>query len=84
MRNPPFPDLRLDFFKEGEYINSIIIDSKYRPLTYIWDSTVRNDVMNQLTAYRDNFYSQQICSISFLGIWRVFRTVQEVWAPRIR
>ncbi|MFJ8458904.1 DUF2357 domain-containing protein [Lysinibacillus xylanilyticus] len=26
------PDLRLDFYKEGEYINSIIIDFKYRPL----------------------------------------------------
>lgn len=73
------PDLRLDFFKEGEYINSIIIDFKYRPLKYIWNPAGRNEVMDQLTAYRDNFYSQQIYSTSFPGIWRAFRAIQEVW-----
>lgn len=74
------PDLGLDFYKEGEYINSIIIDFKYRPLRYIWDTRKRNDVMDQLTAYRDNFYSQHIYAISFPGIWRSFRAIQEVWA----
>lgn len=74
------PDLRLDFFKEGEYINSIIIDFKYRPLKYIWVPGGRNDVMDQLTSYRDNLYSQQIYSMSFPGIWRSFRAIQEVWA----
>ncbi|MEK4080451.1 DUF2357 domain-containing protein [Solibacillus sp. FSL K6-1126] len=74
------PDLRLDFFKEGEYINSIIIDFKYRPLKYIWSEFGRNEVMDQLTAYRDNFYSQKIYSKSFPGIWRAFRAIQEVWA----
>lgn len=74
------PDLRLDFFKEDEYINSIIIDFKYRPLKYIWVEKGRNDVMDQLTAYRDNFYSQQIYAKSFPGIWRAFRAIQEVWA----
>lgn len=74
------PDLRLDFFKEDEYINTIIIDFKYRPLKYIWVERGRNDVMDQLTAYRDNFYSQHIYASSFPGIWRHFRAIQEVWA----
>ncbi|MEK3953196.1 hypothetical protein [Psychrobacillus sp. FSL K6-1464] len=49
-------------------------------LRYIWDTRKRNDVMDQLTAYRDNFYSQHIYAISFPGIWRSFRAIQEVWA----
>lgn len=74
------PDLRLDFFKEGEYINSIIIDFKYRPLKYIWSTNRRNEVMDQLTAYRDNFYSQKIYSKLFPGISSQFRAIKEVWA----
>ncbi|MBA4537271.1 hypothetical protein H1Z61_08975 [Bacillus aquiflavi] len=70
------PDLRLEFFKK----ESISIDFKYRPLRYIWNTRERNDVMDQLTAYRDNFYSQHIYAISFPGIYRSFRAIQEVWA----
>ncbi|KOS63815.1 DUF2357 domain-containing protein [Lysinibacillus sp. FJAT-14222] len=74
------PDLRLDFYKEGEYINSIIIDFKYRPLKNIWNNKYRTDVMDQLTMYRDNLHSQQVFSKSFPGNWRSFRAVLEVWA----
>lgn len=74
------PDLRLDYFKNGEYLQSIIIDFKYRPLFRIWNPAKRTEVMEQLTSYADNFYSKQIFMYTLPNSWRLLRPVQQVWA----
>lgn len=74
------PDLRIDYFKNEEYIQSIIVDFKYRPLFRIWNPTKRTDVMDQLTSYADNFYSKQIFMHTLPNSWRLLRPVHQVWA----
>lgn len=74
------PDLRIDYYKDEEYIQSIIIDFKYRPLFRIWSPTKRTEVMDQLTSYADSFYSKQIFMRSLPNSWRLLRPIQQVWA----
>lgn len=75
------PDVRLDFFKSEEYIGSIIIDFKYRPLYYIWNSQGdKTDVMQQLTSYKDGISSLHILSRTYPGMAHRLKPVNEVWA----
>lgn len=79
------PDTRMDFYKGGEYIGSIIIDFKYRPLFRIWDRTRLNpkrqtDVMVQLISYRDSIKSIHLYNKSHPNQWHRYRAVHEVWA----
>jgi len=79
------PDARLDFYKEDEYIGSIMIDFKYRPLHFVWDSYrvegyKQNDTMRQLISYQSNMNSPFLYNKLFPGHWQRFKTVHEVWA----
>lgn len=53
-----WPDLRLDYLRDGSYQYSVVVEAKYRPLRYIWDENQASNrqlwtkIMNQLQAYR--------------------------------
>lgn len=79
------PDARLDFYKDEEYIGSIMVDFKYRPLHFVWDSYrvegyKQNDTMRQLISYQSNMNSPFLYNKLFPGHWQRFKTVHEVWA----
>lgn len=75
------PDVRLDFIIKNEYIGSLIIDFKYRPLHFIWNKHNQNtEVMEQLTMYKHGISSTHIYSQSFPGQWDQFSPIREVWA----
>jgi len=75
------PDVRLDFMIKDEYIGSLIIDFKYRPLHFIWNKHNQNtEVMEQLTMYKHGISSTHIYSLSFPGQWDQFSPIREVWA----
>lgn len=75
------PDVRLDFMIREEYIGSLIIDFKYRPLHFIWNKHKQNtEVMEQLTMYKHGIRSTQIYNLSFPGLWDQFTPIREVWA----
>ncbi|WP_044640140.1 DUF2357 domain-containing protein [Risungbinella massiliensis] len=46
------PDGRIDVYKEGIYIGSLIFDFKYRQLDSIWNHYTGQKVINQLTDYQ--------------------------------
>lgn len=52
------PDIRLDYYSDGEYRYSVVVEAKYRKKHHIWDETVARrrtrwtKIMNQLQAYR--------------------------------
>ena len=79
------PDVRMDLYESDEYIGTIMIDFKYRPLRYIWDSNklqpiLQTDTMRQLLSYRNNMNSSFLYSQKYPGQWHRYRPVHEVWA----
>jgi hypothetical protein len=79
------PDVRLDLYKLDEYIGTIMIDFKYRPLWYIWDNNKlqfnrQTDTMRQLISYRNNIDSTFLYRKKYPGQWHRYRPVHEVWA----
>lgn len=79
------PDVRMDIYYEEEYIGTIVIDLKYRPLRYIWDNSSlqavkQTDTMRQLISYRENMNSSFLYRNKIPNQWHRFRTVHEVWA----
>ncbi|MGE6377058.1 DUF2357 domain-containing protein [Peribacillus muralis] len=78
------PDVRLDFYHSEEYLGSIIMDFKYRPLHFVWDqykvySSKKTDAMQQLISYR-NFHSSWSFRNLPIGLRSQFRPIYEVWA----
>ncbi|QHW31039.1 DUF2357 domain-containing protein [Paenibacillus rhizovicinus] len=46
------PDFRISLYKnDGEFLNTLIVDAKYRHYSYLWDEHEDNDVMKQLSDY---------------------------------
>lgn len=76
------PDARMDIYKDDEYIGTIMVDFKYRPVNAIWTNSRRkkNDVMRQLISYRENMSSPFLYNNKFSSQWHIFRPVHEVWA----
>ncbi|WP_061809640.1 DUF2357 domain-containing protein [Rossellomorea vietnamensis] len=79
------PDVRMDLYTEDEYIGTIMVDFKYRPLRFIWDSSRligsrQTDTMRQLIAYRSNMESSFLYKKKYPGQWHRYRPVHEVWA----
>ncbi|PFJ31826.1 DUF2357 domain-containing protein [Bacillus thuringiensis] len=76
------PDVRMDIYENDEYIGTIMVDFKYRPLQAIWNDYRRKktDAMRQLISYRDNMKSPFLYNNSFSKNWHLIRTVHEVWA----
>lgn len=79
------PDARMDIYESDEYIGTIMIDFKYRPLWFIWDSnrlrySQQTDAMRQLITYRNNMDSTYLYSKKRPGQWHRYRPVHEVWA----
>lgn len=79
------PDVRMDIYESDEYIGTIMIDFKYRPLRFIWDSNKlqgsrQTDTMRQLISYRNNMNSSFLYRQKFPGQWHRYRPVHEVWA----
>ena len=79
------PDVRMDIYESDEYIGTIMVDFKYRPLRFIWDSSRlqgsrQTDTMRQLISYRNNMNSSFLYRQKFPGQWHRYRPVHEVWA----
>ncbi|MED3629146.1 DUF2357 domain-containing protein [Bacillus subtilis] len=79
------PDVRIDIFNQVEFIGSIMIDFKYRPIWNIWDNRKiagrnQNDTMRQLLSYRNNVTSPYLFEHSSPGSWNSYRSVNESWA----
>lgn len=46
------PDIRVSIYKNNnEFLNTLILDAKYRSHRYLWDDKEENDVMKQLSDY---------------------------------
>lgn len=46
------PDFRVSIYnKKGIFLNTLILDAKYRNHRYLWDENEKNDVMQQLSDY---------------------------------
>lgn len=83
--NHTCPDGRLDLYKEGMYIGSIIVDFKYRPRNAIWNESLmyqgqKNEVMRQLVSYGDNIFSNYLFGLDSNSVVSRFSPIQEVWA----
>lgn len=76
------PDARMDIYEDNEYIGTIMVDFKYRPVQAIWTNAKRkkNSVMHQLISYRENMSSPFLYNNKFSSQWHIFRPVHEVWA----
>ncbi len=79
------PDVRIDLYEKDEFIGSIVVDFKYRPLWFIWNSNKlqasrQTDTMRQLISYRNNLNSPFLYRQAFPNQWQNFRPVNEVWA----
>ncbi|MGF2712316.1 DUF2357 domain-containing protein [Bacillus cereus] len=79
------PDVRMDIYELDEYIGTIMVDFKYRPLYFIWDSNSlssrkQTEVMRQLISYRANMNSPFLYKNASPDQWQVFRPIREVWA----
>jgi len=79
------PDVRIDIYNEQEFIGSLMMDFKYRPIWHIWDNSKKagrsqNDTMRQLLSYRNNVTSPYLFEHSAPGAWNNFRSVYESWA----
>ncbi|AUB64569.1 hypothetical protein CSW12_16710 [Bacillus cereus] len=76
------PDVRMDIYENDEYIGTIMVDFKYRPLQAIWNDFRRSktDTMRQLISYRENTNSSFLYNNKFSSQWRILRPVHEVWA----
>ncbi|MRD39835.1 DUF2357 domain-containing protein [Bacillus thuringiensis] len=79
------PDTRIDVYMREEYIGGIIIDYKYRPQKYIWDSRKKNpfkqtDTMRQLSNYRTSIESSYIYGEKDPSRSYLYRPIHEVWA----
>ncbi|MGG0433209.1 DUF2357 domain-containing protein [Priestia megaterium] len=78
------PDARMDLYKDHEYIGTIMLDFKYRPLRFVWDSSKlrgsrQTDTMRQLISYRNNIDSPFLYRHKYPGQWHRYRPVHEVW-----
>ncbi|MFP3727121.1 DUF2357 domain-containing protein [Priestia filamentosa] len=79
------PDARMDFYKEDEYVGSVIVDFKYRPIWHIWDNSKREGykqkhTMKQLISYRNNLNSPHMLNKKYPMLWHMLKPVHEVWA----
>ncbi|WP_035430370.1 DUF2357 domain-containing protein [Bacillus sp. UNC322MFChir4.1] len=79
------PDVRMDIYELDEYIGTIMVDFKYRPLYFIWDSNSlsarkQTEVMRQLISYRANMNSSFLYKNASPDQWHIFRPIREVWA----
>ncbi|MBF2595413.1 nuclease domain-containing protein, partial [Listeria welshimeri] len=79
------PDIRLDIIKDDIYSGSLIIDTKYRPLKNIWNSSTSSyakDAMDQLRNYRYATDSNLYLKGSGVrqSLIERMRPVDEVWA----
>ncbi|MED4116308.1 DUF2357 domain-containing protein [Priestia megaterium] len=79
------PDARMDFYKDEDYLGSIIVDFKYRPIWHIWNNSKlegykQNHTMRQLISYGSNLTSPFTYNKKYPGLWRRLKTVHEVWA----
>lgn len=79
------PDVRIDLYEKDDFIGSIVVDFKYRPLWFIWDSnrlhsSRQTDTMRQLISYRSNLSSPFLYRQSFPNQWQRFHSIHEVWA----
>jgi hypothetical protein len=80
------PDSRIDIFYMDDYVGSIVVDYKNRPLIYIWDSRkggnhYRTDTMNQLDSYKSSIRSKMVCiKKNPSNSEKVVHPVEEVWA----
>lgn len=74
------PDLRMDYYKEGLYYGSLVVDFKYRDVLFLWQDENRSySIRKQFNAYRDmntRFYRDMTEAASL----RDSRPVKEVWA----
>jgi hypothetical protein len=46
------PDIRIDFYKDGKFIYSLIVEVKYRRYSYLWNDYVNTDTMTQIKNYK--------------------------------
>ena len=57
------PDIRLDFYENGEYTYTTILDAKYRPPERIWDrraftgERIWPEAMKQISDYKNSLYN---------------------------
>lgn len=77
------PDLRLDVYDEGQYLGSVLIDFKYRPLRNIWTNgpfIPKDDSSSkrQLFEYKNSIVSEHFLKDSPLA--KRISAVREVWA----
>ncbi len=74
------PDLRMDSYRDGLYLGSLVVDFKYRDILYLWQDENRGEgLRRQFNAYRDmntKFYRHMTEAESL----RDSRPVKEVWA----
>ena len=87
MKNPLYtnnahrqPDLRMDSYRGGLYLGSLVVDFKYRDILYLWQDENRGEgLRRQFNAYRDmntKFYR----NLDEAASLRDSRPVKEVWA----
>lgn len=80
------PDTRIDLYEGEDYIGSIVLDFKYRPIWHIWDDKKLNpryriDTMKQLISYRDNLKSIYLYQGKISdSAWSQYNPIHEVWA----
>lgn len=80
------PDTRMDLYEGEDYIGSIVLDFKYRPIWHIWDDKKLNpryriDTMKQLISYRDNLKSIYLYQGKISdSAWSQYNPIHEVWA----
>lgn len=77
------PDLRVDVYDEGQYLGTILIDFKYRPLRNIWTNGPFNpkddsNSKKQLLEYKNSIVSEHFLKDSPLA--KRISAVREVWA----
>lgn len=79
------PDARIDMYQKNEYIGSIMIDFKYRPLSFIWnhyklEGRKQSKVMKQLISYQSNMVSSYLYKETSPILGKRIKPVHEVWA----
>jgi hypothetical protein len=77
------PDTRIDYYQEGVYIGTLMVDFKYRYYKTFWDATLvntiaRTDDMRQLTAYGRHFITDSLYGED--SLFRGYNPVEEAWA----
>ncbi len=74
------PDLRLDSYRAGLYLGSLVVDFKYRDILYLWQDENRGEgLRRQFNAYRD-MNTKYYRDLDELASLRDSRPVKEVWA----